>query len=27
MALIITFFVTFVHAAGDLATALTGERA
>jgi len=27
MALIITFFVTFVHAAGDLATGLTGERA
>jgi len=27
MALIITFFVTFVHAAGDLATGHTGERA
>jgi peptide/nickel transport system permease protein len=27
MALIITFFVTLVHAAGDLATGLTGERA
>jgi peptide/nickel transport system permease protein len=27
MALIITFFVTLVHAAGDIATGLTGERA
>jgi peptide/nickel transport system permease protein len=27
MALIITFFVTVVHAVGDLATGLTGERA
>jgi peptide/nickel transport system permease protein len=27
MALVITFFVTFVHAAGDLATGLMGKRA
>jgi peptide/nickel transport system permease protein len=27
MALIVTFFVTFVHAAGDLATSLAGKRA